>query len=265
MSALRRLLEPVDRLSPSTAQAGTAQPEGIHDQAVSEAPGARREPGPVADRLRQARAGGSSPLPPPPAPRPRPLARPLPLRPRPRACSTSSELDRPSRPARTSTASSTRKWVAANPIPSDHTSWGAFNKLADDSLNTQHEIVDAAAKDAASAKAGSIEQKIGYLYASGMDDAAIDKAGFDPIKPQARRDRRPEEQRRRRRLYRPQLRPRRQPVFQFGSGADFKTPRCRSATPPGLAWACRPRSTTSTPKTRTSATPTSPISPRRWS
>ncbi|HEY0198437.1 MAG TPA: peptidase, partial [Rhodanobacter sp.] len=23
------------------------------------------------------------------------------------------------------------KWVAANPIPSDHTSWGAFNKLAD--------------------------------------------------------------------------------------------------------------------------------------
>ncbi|MHA6204268.1 M13 family metallopeptidase [Dyella soli] len=75
------------------------------------------------------------------------------------------------------------KWVAANPIPNDRTRWGAFDKLADDSLNTQHEIVDAAAKDAASAKAGSIEQKIGYLYASGMDDAAIEKAGFDPLKP----------------------------------------------------------------------------------
>jgi len=75
------------------------------------------------------------------------------------------------------------KWVAANPIPSDHTSWGAFNKLAEDSLNTQHEIVDAAAKNAASAKPGSIEQKIGYLYESGMDDAAVEKAGFDPIKP----------------------------------------------------------------------------------
>ncbi|MGC1549387.1 MAG: peptidase, partial [Rhodanobacter sp.] len=38
------------------------------------------------------------------------------------------------------------KWVAANPIPSDHTSWGAFDKLEEDSLNTQHDIVDAAAK-----------------------------------------------------------------------------------------------------------------------
>jgi putative endopeptidase len=75
------------------------------------------------------------------------------------------------------------KWVAANPIPADHTSWGAFNKLAEDSLNTQHEIVEAAGKNAASAKAGSIEQKIGYLYQSGMDEATIDKAGFDPIKP----------------------------------------------------------------------------------
>ena len=76
------------------------------------------------------------------------------------------------------------KWIAANPIPSDHTSWGAFNKLAEDSLNTQHEIVEAASKNVASAKPGSIEQKIGYLYQSGMDDAAIEKAGFDPIKPQ---------------------------------------------------------------------------------
>ncbi|HET6804846.1 MAG TPA: peptidase, partial [Frateuria sp.] len=75
------------------------------------------------------------------------------------------------------------KWVAANPIPSDRTRWGAFDKLAEDSLNTQHEIVENAAKNAASAQAGSIQQKIGYLYASGMDEAAIEKAGFDPIKP----------------------------------------------------------------------------------
>ncbi|RDJ00062.1 M13 family peptidase [Dyella solisilvae] len=75
------------------------------------------------------------------------------------------------------------KWVAANPIPNDRTRWGAFDKLAEDSLNTQHDIVDAAAKGAAGAQAGSIEQKIGYLYAAGMDEAAIEKAGFDPIKP----------------------------------------------------------------------------------
>ena len=114
------------------------------------------------------------------------------------------------------------KWIAANPIPSDHTSWGAFNQLAEQSLNTQHDIVEAAAKNASQAKAGSIEQKIGWLYQAGMDQDAVNKAGFDPIKPKldkiaglkdtadvvsfiddsfAQGD---------------------QQVFNFGSGADFK-------------------------------------------
>jgi putative endopeptidase len=76
------------------------------------------------------------------------------------------------------------KWVAANPIPNDHTSWGAFNKLADASLNTQHSIVDDANKGADSAKGDSIEQKIGWLYRSGMDEATIEKNGFEPVKPE---------------------------------------------------------------------------------
>jgi len=75
------------------------------------------------------------------------------------------------------------KWVAANPIPADRTRWGAFDALAEASLNTQHDIVEKAAKGAATAQAGSIEQKIGYLYQSGMNEDAIEKAGFDPIKP----------------------------------------------------------------------------------
>jgi putative endopeptidase len=79
------------------------------------------------------------------------------------------------------------KWIAANPIPADRTRWGSFDSLREDSLNVQHAIVDKAAKDAATAKPGSIEQKIGYLYASGMDEAAIEKAGFDPIKPELAR------------------------------------------------------------------------------
>ena len=76
------------------------------------------------------------------------------------------------------------KWVAANPIPADRTRWGSFDALREDSLNVQRGIVEAAAKNASSAKPGSIEQKIGYLYATGMNESAIDKAGFDPIKPQ---------------------------------------------------------------------------------
>jgi len=75
------------------------------------------------------------------------------------------------------------KWVAANPIPSDYPMWGSFVQLYAKSLDDQHQLVEDAAKGADSAKAGSVEQKIGWLYKSGMDDAAIEKAGFEPIKP----------------------------------------------------------------------------------
>jgi putative endopeptidase len=75
------------------------------------------------------------------------------------------------------------KWVAAHPIPPDRTRWGAFDELAEKSLDTQHQIAEAAAKNAESAKTGSNEQKIGWLYRSGMDETAVEKAGFEPIKP----------------------------------------------------------------------------------
>jgi len=73
------------------------------------------------------------------------------------------------------------KWVAKNPIPSDRTRWGAFDQLREHSLETQHEIAESAAKDA-QAKAGSIEQKVGWFYHSGMDEAAVEKAGATPLK-----------------------------------------------------------------------------------
>ncbi len=75
------------------------------------------------------------------------------------------------------------KWIAANPIPADQTVWGAFSMLHEKSLAEQRQLVESAEKDAASAKAGSIDQKIGWLYHSSMDMDARNKAGFDPIKP----------------------------------------------------------------------------------
>ena len=75
------------------------------------------------------------------------------------------------------------KWIAANPIPADRTRWGAFDQLREHSLDAQHKLVDAADANADKAASGSIERKIGWLYRSGMDEAAIDKAGFDPVKP----------------------------------------------------------------------------------
>jgi putative endopeptidase len=76
------------------------------------------------------------------------------------------------------------KWVAANPIPADHTRWGAFDELREHSLQTQRGIVEAAARDANKAKAGSIEQKIGWFYRSGMAEGAVEKAGYTPVQPE---------------------------------------------------------------------------------
>ncbi|WP_423822377.1 M13 family metallopeptidase [Salinisphaera sp. SPP-AMP-43] len=75
------------------------------------------------------------------------------------------------------------KWIADNPIPDDHTRWGSFNMLAEKSLDDQHTIVKKAAAEADQADPDSLQAKTGHLYASGMDTKAINKAGYNPIKP----------------------------------------------------------------------------------
>ncbi|QAU24260.1 M13 family peptidase [Dyella sp. M7H15-1] len=114
------------------------------------------------------------------------------------------------------------KWIAANPIPNDRTSWGAFNELAEKSLNIQHDIAEAAAKDAAQAKPGSIEQKIGWLYQAGMDQDTINKLGYDPIKPKLDQIAALKTPADIAKFITDRFADGDQQVFQFGSGADFK-------------------------------------------
>ena len=64
-----------------------------------------------------------------------------------------------------------KKWLAANPIPGDRTTWGSFELLGERSLNAQKAIVEALAKTKPAA--GSLEQLVGDFYASGMDEARI--------------------------------------------------------------------------------------------
>ncbi|MEO8670467.1 MAG: M13-type metalloendopeptidase [Tahibacter sp.] len=72
-------------------------------------------------------------------------------------------------------------WLKANPIPGDRSTWGSFEQLDEASLAATREIAESAAKSSANAPAGSNLQKIGYFYATGMNDAAINKAGIAPI------------------------------------------------------------------------------------
>ncbi|PPV07224.1 metallopeptidase [Xanthomonas bromi] len=75
------------------------------------------------------------------------------------------------------------KWIKANPIPPDHSSWGVFDTLAEHSMETQREIAEAAAKQS-DQQSDPLARKLGLLYAAGMDESAIEAAGDRPIRPQ---------------------------------------------------------------------------------
>ncbi|WP_311238334.1 MULTISPECIES: M13 family metallopeptidase [unclassified Xanthomonas] len=74
-------------------------------------------------------------------------------------------------------------WASTNPIPPDHTSWGVDEILSEKSKAIQRNIVETAAAQPGKHPT-SLEQKIGTLYAAGMDEAAIEAAGAQPIQPQ---------------------------------------------------------------------------------
>ncbi|MDR6194286.1 M13 family metallopeptidase [Siphonobacter sp. SORGH_AS_0500] len=71
-------------------------------------------------------------------------------------------------------------WLKNTEIPASETGWGSFNILRDENNKHIHEILEAAAKSKAAK--GSIEQRVGDFYASGMDTVAIEKRGYEPIK-----------------------------------------------------------------------------------
>ena len=73
------------------------------------------------------------------------------------------------------------KWLKSAVIPPSESSVGAGLELFDRTKANLHHILDSLSKEKFSA--GSIEQKTGDFYASGMDSASIEKSGYDPVKP----------------------------------------------------------------------------------
>jgi putative endopeptidase len=72
------------------------------------------------------------------------------------------------------------KWLAANPVPADRTTWGSFELLGERSLEIQQALVkNFAAQESATGNA----KLIGDVWATGMDEAAINSAGLTPIQP----------------------------------------------------------------------------------
>jgi putative endopeptidase len=132
------------------------------------------------------------------------------------------------------------KWLAANAIPGDRTSWGAFEMLDERSQAVQRQLAEQAA---AKADATGVEKIVGDFYATGMDASQDQRAGhrsrsrgrLDAIAcaRHAGQDRRvparPAQPRARTCCSRSVLRP------------TSKDSTMNIATPARVAWACRTR------------------------
>jgi putative endopeptidase len=76
-------------------------------------------------------------------------------------------------------------WIKSSQIPADESSWVSFVELRERNLDVEHEILEKAA--AGGASRNPIDQKIGDLYGSCMDEKAVNAKGIAPIKPELHR------------------------------------------------------------------------------
>ena len=70
-------------------------------------------------------------------------------------------------------------WVKNNAVPASKTRWGSFDILRQESSERMRTLLEEAAKNTGKDRT---TQMIGDFYASGMDSAAIEAKGYDPIK-----------------------------------------------------------------------------------
>ena len=73
-------------------------------------------------------------------------------------------------------------WIDTTEIPAKYPRWGAFLMLRDQTLEQTRVILEELATRSETFAPGSIEQKVNDFFASGMDEAAIEAAGINPIK-----------------------------------------------------------------------------------
>lgn len=70
-------------------------------------------------------------------------------------------------------------WIKNHPIPASKTRWGSFDVLREESSKRMQALLEDAAKSKSNDR---LTQMIGDFYKSGMDSAAIEAKGYQPIK-----------------------------------------------------------------------------------
>ncbi len=71
-------------------------------------------------------------------------------------------------------------WLKKNPVPETESRWGSFNELQENNYKALHTLLDSSAA-IVNAKPGSIVQKVGDFYRTGMDSTTINKIGLAPL------------------------------------------------------------------------------------
>jgi putative endopeptidase len=74
------------------------------------------------------------------------------------------------------------EWIKKNPIPPDQSSWDVYGKLSEDNRRFLWSILQEAAKP--SPNRTLVETEIGDYFHACMDEAAVEKAGPAPLKPE---------------------------------------------------------------------------------
>ena len=73
-------------------------------------------------------------------------------------------------------------WLKSHSIPADKARFGAFEEVSERNRAILKQILEETSAKTTWAK-GSVQQKVGDFYASGMGEAAIETRGFAPLKP----------------------------------------------------------------------------------
>src|SRR5579864_3076386 len=73
-------------------------------------------------------------------------------------------------------------WIKNSEIPADRAAWQSFSELNESNLEIERKILEKAA--AGGSGRNAIDQKIGDLYGSCMDEKAAESKGLEPLKPE---------------------------------------------------------------------------------
>jgi putative endopeptidase len=76
-------------------------------------------------------------------------------------------------------------WIKNSEIPADRAAWQSFSELDESNLQVEKGILEKATSGGAARN--PIDQKIGDMYGSCMDEKAVDARGIEPVKPELAR------------------------------------------------------------------------------